>query len=216
MIDIYKTYETNNFGPLKIIKYTSRKNVDVEFIDTGFRATTRSDRILSGKIKDPLHPSIYEVGYLGEGKYCSTKGRGLTKTYTAWKAMLRRCYCPKALTVRPSYLNCTVDERWHNFQVFAEWYEENYKEGFQLDKDLLQCDVANKVYSPETCIFVSHADNTVEAHAKHYTMTSPEGKVINIYNMRGFCRDNKLPNSKMSEVHRGKIEQYKGWTKTKD
>ena len=53
---------------------------------------------------------------------------------------------------QPSYIGCLVDEEWHNFQNFAEWFEDNYVEGWHLDKDILI--KGNKIYSPETCCFV--------------------------------------------------------------
>lgn len=69
--------------------------------------------------------------------------------------MLGRCY-DDTKAKHKSYENCTVCEEWHNFQNFAKWYEENYyeikDERMELDKDILI--KGNKVYSPETCVFV--------------------------------------------------------------
>ena len=53
---------------------------------------------------------------------------------------------------------------WLNFQNFAKWYKDNLlkisKVNFQLDKDLLQENIENKIYSPETCIFLPHNVNS--------------------------------------------------------
>jgi hypothetical protein len=38
------------------------------------------------------------------------------------------------------------------FSQFKAWYDENYREGFQLDKDILV--PGNKIYSPESCRYV--------------------------------------------------------------
>ncbi len=92
---------------------------------------------------------IYNVGYFGIGKY-STKNN--PKAYRTWNHMITRCYSEKQQIIQPSYMGCSVDERWYNFQVFAEWFENNYIEGFALDKDILV--KGNKIYSPETCCFV--------------------------------------------------------------
>ena len=100
------------------------------------------DLILNNKKK-----LSYNIGYNLGNKYGTN-----FKVYDVWHEMLRRCYCEKNLIRRPTYIGCTVDERWHNFQVFAEWYEENYIDGFQLDKDILV--KGNKIYGPETCCFV--------------------------------------------------------------
>lgn len=61
-----------------------------------------------------------------------------------------RCYEGKY----PSYINCYVNDYWHDFQNFAKFYVEcPYREtGWQLDKDILF--KGNKEYGPETCCFV--------------------------------------------------------------
>jgi hypothetical protein len=77
--------------------------------------------------------------------------------------MLERSYSKNIKDVQPSYKNVTVCEEWHNFQNFAQCFEENYNpeymHGWHLDKDILV--KGNKVYSPETCCFVPHEVNTL-------------------------------------------------------
>ena len=65
------------------------------------------------------------------------------------------------------------------------------------------------------CKFVSHSRNSEKAHAKHYSFISPDGEVVDIYNLRKFCRNNELSQSAMSNVHNEKERQYKGWKKNK-
>lgn len=72
--------------------------------------------------------------------------------YRTWVAMLNRCYSTKLHLTQPTYIGCTVCEEWKYLSNFKKWYEENYIEGFQLDKDILV--EGNKVYSPERCRFV--------------------------------------------------------------
>ena len=70
--------------------------------------------------------------------------------------MLRRCYDSKFHKNQPTYVNCFVCKEWLNFQNFADWYYENYYEiegeVMCLDKDILI--KGNKIYSPDTCMFV--------------------------------------------------------------
>ena len=70
--------------------------------------------------------------------------------------MLRRCYSKNSLDASPTYNDCSVCDEWLNFQNFAKWHNENYyevaNESMHLDKDILK--KGNKIYSPETCIFV--------------------------------------------------------------
>lgn len=73
--------------------------------------------------------------------------------------MLRRCYDNTDISIRAqSYKNCcSVHPDWHNFQVFADWYNYHYRKEFELDKDILT--KGNKVYSPNTCCFVPREVN---------------------------------------------------------
>ena len=73
--------------------------------------------------------------------------------YAVWMAMLSRCYSEKHHKRRPTYIGCTVCAEWLTFSNFKVWMQEQDYEGNQLDKDLLL--KGNKVYSPETCVFVS-------------------------------------------------------------
>lgn len=72
--------------------------------------------------------------------------------------MLRRCYyVSKTNTYYP---DCSVEKVWHNFQVFADWYDINHPgDGgrYQLDKDIKI--PGNKVYGPDACMFVTQQDN---------------------------------------------------------
>ena len=69
-----------------------------------------------------------------------------------WSGILRRCYSEESLVRWPSYRGTTVCEEWHSFSAFKQWFLTNYKEGWDLDKDVLAND--SKVYSPATCVFI--------------------------------------------------------------
>ena len=202
---------TNKSGELEVVDYVDAKNVRVKFIATGFEIATRVANIRAGKVKDKLRPSVFGIGYLGDGEFNSKLNGRCTKEYSTWRTMLQRCYDPKCHARSPSYIGCTVCKDWRNFQNFAAWMSTQNYEGKQLDKDIKV--KGNKVYSPETCSFVSHAENSVEAHAKRYTFASPTGELVEIYNLNKFCRDNSLYQKRMSAVHLGKEKQHKSWTK---
>ena len=101
---------------------------------------------------DKLSPSILGIGILGIGKYNSKH-----KFYEIWRGILKRCYCESTQKRQPTYIGCSVDEKWLNFQNFAEWCEQNYIDGFVLDKDILF--KGNKIYGPDTCCFVPNEIN---------------------------------------------------------
>ena len=78
--------------------------------------------------------------------------------YRAWKNMIERCYSTKYQERQPSYIGCTVSEEWLTFSNFRAWMMTQDWQDNQLDKDLLI--EGNKIYSPETCVFVSQTVNS--------------------------------------------------------
>jgi len=112
-----------------------------------------------GNIKYPLHPSVFNIAYVGIGNYSLYINRKATPAYKIWKSMLQRCYDLKWQEKQPTYTTVVVCKKWLNYQNFAEWFytKSNYKKGWQLDKDLLSKN--NKVYSPKTCLFIPQALN---------------------------------------------------------
>lgn len=100
---------------------------------------------------------VYGVGTKGNG-IAVVNGK-LTKAYTAWTSMLRRCHCPKALSRDPTYIGCSVCAEWLHFPTFEEWFNKNHIEGWHLDKDLLI--TGNKVYGPETSVFTPRSINVL-------------------------------------------------------
>jgi hypothetical protein len=77
--------------------------------------------------------------------------------YRKWKQMLRRCYSSQYHVKNPSYVGCVVCDEWKVFSNFKLWMMSQDWEGKELDKDLLFPD--NKVYSPDTCVFVNKEVN---------------------------------------------------------
>lgn len=78
--------------------------------------------------------------------------------YQTWVSMLNRCYSAKSQKRNPTYIGCTVSDDWLIFSNFKAWMKKQQWEGKQLDKDLLF--QGNKIYSAETCVFVSPMVNS--------------------------------------------------------
>lgn len=78
--------------------------------------------------------------------------------YRTWSNMLMRSYNDKYKQKYPTYQDVTVCEEWYSFINFRSWMETQDWEGKQLDKDILFR--GNKVYSPDTCVFVDGAVNS--------------------------------------------------------
>ena len=157
----------NNFGSIMtIIKFNGQRDIEVYFPQYNYTINAVYSQFKDGTIKCPYEPRLFNVGYIGEGKYkdlCRKINGKHTKCYSTWHDVLRRCYDKKYQDKKPTYIGCTVCEEWHNFQNFAQWYEENYyevnEEEMHLDKDILV--KGNKFYSPSTCIFVPKQINTL-------------------------------------------------------
>lgn len=153
----------NNHGSkAKIIKYNNVHDIVIKF-DNGYIYNTSYSNFKKGNIKSPYCKTVYNIGYLGEGKYTPRVNNKKTKSYECWCDMLKRCGDENYKKVHTTYKDVACCEEWLNFQVFAEWYEENYYEvsnqRMNLDKDILY--KHNKVYSPTTCIFVPQSINKI-------------------------------------------------------
>lgn len=126
------------------------------------------------------------INDLGWGKYTApSKLHG--RIYRLWQSMLLRCYDEKTHLRRPKYIGCTVCERWHTFSNFVEdvfkipnfelWANNN---GYCLDKDIRVQD--NKVYSLDTCIFVSAAQNSSESIKRNKKLSVAKTVIITFPN----------------------------------
>ncbi|AKQ08408.1 HNH endonuclease [Bacillus phage PBC2] len=151
----------NNYGSkMIIIKYKNKRNIIVEF-ENGYVVTAQYTQFKKGTIKNPYDRTVYRVGYLGVGNHNVMCDKKHSHKYKVWHSMLQRCYDEKFHERYPTYRGCKVAEEWHNFQVFGDWYDENYykidKETTNLDKDIII--KGNKLYSPETCVFVPQSIN---------------------------------------------------------
>lgn len=155
----------NNFGSkMEIIKYNKSNDIDVYFEEYDWvYKSAEYGAFKKGQLKCPYEPRVYGKGYIGEGNYTSRINGKKTKCYETWIDMLKRCYNEKRKVRDSTYENCEVYDKFLCFQNFAKWYNDNYYEikgeKMCLDKDILF--KGNKVYSPETCIFVPNRINVL-------------------------------------------------------
>lgn len=78
--------------------------------------------------------------------------------YKVWKNLIVRCFDLRLQEKYPTYKGCTVCEEWLIFSNFKAWMETQDWKGKELDKDILS-NANLKLYSPETCCFVSKTLN---------------------------------------------------------
>lgn len=184
-----KIYVSSKGQKFKIINYVNSVNIDIKFDDDTIVYGKHMSSIKSGKVTNPNFPSICKFGYIGLGKYTQTNN---SKFYKIWASMLSRCYDNRVHKLYPKYTDCTVDEKWHNFQVFAEWCANNYTEGFVLDKDILV--KGNKIYGPATCCFIPAEINLLFTKSEKTRGNCPIG-VTETKNLQYCAKMNKFGKS---------------------
>lgn len=162
-------YPTNNCWDIEVLEYVTKTACKVKFISTGTTLTVKTSNLRKGTIRDPYHPWIHGIGYIGVGQHLTYSGRTesggycSTSAYSTWRGMLDRCYGAESLKkTNKCYSDVTVCKEWHNFQNFADWYtvqKPATTEKLLLDKDLKI--PGNKVYCPDSCTFVPARINSL-------------------------------------------------------
>ncbi len=113
---------------------------------------------------DKIKRTVCGVGY--KLTTLTTELNGSRKPYSVWKNMIYRCYSKSDDKYRFYGGNgVTVSDDWHCYDNFRrdiehlEGFDEFlfYENKLELDKDLLSEE--NKIYSKETCRWVSREDN---------------------------------------------------------
>ena len=175
---------TNSYGEqVIVIDYPHSQEVQVMFLDEHKWTTwTKWSTLKKGSLTSPFTRTIYGVGYLGlhsDGSRPTTTGDN-ARPYFLWNEMIRRCYDEKSLQRKPTYRNVTVCDRWHSFALFLEdlpkiqnyeYWLDHENERVALNKDMYytenQLEHTNKVYSLETCRFLTQSENSKERHSRN-------------------------------------------------
>lgn len=221
----------NNDGlKFKIIGKTDRRYKQsysyylCEFED-GTLVEVRYMHITDGQIKNPNYPSVFGIGYIGQGKWKSCINYKRTKEYNLWKRMIDCCYNIQS----KDYINygakgVTMDSRWHNFQTFCEdiQYLEGYnlwkdKNNYELDKDMI-CDrlsIHPKIYSKDTSMFISKSENG--GYSSLTGLTYIANRISDNYEeefsvITKFAQKYNLQYQNISNCIKDKVKQHKGWT----
>ena len=222
-------YNSNNFGKYKVLNFVGKdKNrrfiFDIEFVDTGYKTSVNSLDITNGEIRDYLVKTLCGIGYLEKPRKEFPNKRIYNKIYRVWSNMIRRCYDLNS----PNYLiyglqDVTVIERWFSFWNFYNdaillegWNEDIFMMGLiEIDKDTLQMNVKNKIYSVNTCIWLDTLLNhglTKSVYNKNVKSISPNGKIFKFQNIAKFAREHNLTAPNIIECLKGRAVQHKGWT----
>jgi hypothetical protein len=159
---IFFGYVEGNFSGTakKYLRWCHAKNDDYFITKNGrFKNYTLT---LNQAVKWTIHfidrNLIYGVGINDYDGYVKIDGF-LLPCYKRWTSVLERCYDESSLLKRPEYRGCEISSEWKYFSVFKKWYDENYLDGYYLDKDILNKN--NKIYSEQMCLFVPERINNI-------------------------------------------------------
>ena len=88
------------------------------------------------------------IGFNSGGKHKTKEHGKLTKSYNAWKSLMKHCGSDDN--------DCSVCDAWLDYQGFADWYYNHdiYRDDYQLTKGLL---TDSNIYSPDTCHLLPRA-----------------------------------------------------------
>lgn len=166
---------------MTVIEYRGAEDIDVE-LESGFIVKHTEYQLFErGNISDPFYPSLYGVGYMGM-RTPYGKSNQYARQYEVWSSMLKRCYNENCQR-HPWYEDCVVDERWHNFATFLQWWNENY---YELPEDMgrveLDKDFKNKhcrTYGPDTCLLIPQRINGAAPKRRTIDKEFPIGITFN-------------------------------------
>lgn len=147
---------TSHGETVEVISINKNKVV-IRFMSDSSILEVDKSQLARGQVKSLNVPSVYGVGFLGSGDHMKNHIVKNKLALRYWHSMFDRCYGKN--NKQNTYKNVTVCEEWHCFGNFSMWFDNNYPYivkdvKFALDKDLLQQNVENKIYSPKTCIFL--------------------------------------------------------------
>ena len=220
-----RKYDTK-YGKCVILERLSKTRVIVKFTNTGYIRECTISHLERDEVKDYYYPNVCGIGFLGdEYRYIKSKYDKLcSKCRSNWKAMLNRCYNKKEASYRIyGASNVYVCDRWHNFSNFfwdiqqlPGWDKDKYMSGkISIDKDKLQQGSDIKVYSKDTCCFLTPKEQQkyvdYDVKRKEFIPIKPNGKEIFAKGIVTFSRKHNLCAKNVSACLNGKRGRYKGW-----
>jgi len=139
------------------------------------------------------------------------------KVYRLWSNIKNRCYNnnPENIGSYKSYggKGVTMCDRWLNsFDNFLEDLpkidgfdrDKYFQNLLQLDKDYKQKNIKNKVYSLETCQFITQKENLeLQDNKKHFWVVTPSGDIIESKGIKTFCKKHNIQHSHAMAMVRG-------------
>ena len=204
---------------LSYVSKSGTKYYRIKFIDGGYTTIKSYHMIISGRgIINFGKPTVCGVGIVNQ------ENARKEKEYSTWKHMLNRCY-NNSSTEYEWYggKGVCVCDRWHTYTYFKEdikniqgYDREKFLNGeLSLDKDVLQRSVDFKKYSPETCIWLSKEDNSIDSAFRQYISEfyakNTYGEIEKIDNIIEFSNKHLFKPKDVYSYILGKSSPNNGW-----
>ncbi len=210
------TYYSKRCGPVSILRELPNRRYEIRFFNTGTVCVAREDAIKRGEIRDPF--ALLNCGVACTGNI-KTKGK-YSPYYNVWNSMIHRCYAEQDAKYK-AYKDVTVCDRWLVFENFyrdckqVDGFDETQflAGGLVLDKDVKQRRLQSKVYSPETCTWLTREENSryQDGQMRQFEAISPSGEVFVSDNITDFARRHNLERRHISGVLHRRARMTKGW-----
>ena len=221
-------FDSSKCGKIKILSQNGKTNRNIKlyiakFLNTGTLIQAQFSNIKNGNVIDPMAPLNHGIGYLGMDyiEY-RNKDRDLYDVLKhRWSLMLARCY-DKSNKRYFKYggNNVTVSKRWYNF---SKYYKDVITiKGFnrdrviagelQLDKDLLQKNLNSKIYSKDTCIWITRNENCkLRELERKIKCTYPNGDIEILESVQECMRRFNIYTWNLYRVLKGVSKHHKGY-----
>ena len=208
VVKVGEIYKTNNFGDFIVEEHIGQNDnrmsmYRILFMSTGGERVVGSQSIISGEVRDYLEPTYCEIGYLGSDYPNIEYDKRIMKL---WTGMISRCYNKRDDSYQSyGHKGVTVSEDWHDYSKFYKdikhvdgWDDVRFKKGeLQLDKDSKQMDKKCKIYSLDTCRFLTPKENSyysTYSRQRTFSALSPDGLYYpSERNVADFCSIHELP-----------------------
>lgn len=147
-------YISNNGYWARCVDYVNANDITVKFEEYPIELHTQWNSFRNSRFRFPIgkYGNINDIG-------CRDKNGLISKEYSSWSSMFKRCYSPSVIKNRPTYNNKSVCNDWILYSNFLKWIksQENYmlwsqNNNWCVDKDILE--KGNAVYAPDKCLLV--------------------------------------------------------------
>lgn len=200
----------------------------IRFLESGFEMDVAETRLNDGRMRDPYVITYSGVGCLGDTHYRKEMMKKDRKLYRVllnrWGLMISRCYCKTDLSYRIyGAVGVRVCDRWLSFANYL--HDVQLIDGFDrdkiitneisLDKDILQPDVENKVYSKDTCLWVTqdvqlkNRKEFTRSDTIYFKVTYPDGSCEYRENVGKFATEHNLSSGTICMCLSGRRKSYK-------